>query len=238
MTAAASDEAYTQARIRLVGWLRRQRVANDRVLQAIGRVPRHLFVPEPYRDAAYEDRALPLGRAQTISQPTVVAMMTNALRLCGDERVLEVGAGSGYQAAVLAELAKEVFTLERLTDLAAEAAKRLHDLGYTTVTVVVGDGSGGWPDAAPYDAILVTAATPKVFPAWFEQLREGGCLVAPVGSRASQQLMRYTKFGDRPRAEDLGPCVFVPLIAEGAFPPTTPPHPLGDSVRPPNAPHT
>ncbi len=232
MTAAAEAD-FTQARLQLVGWLRRQRIADERVLQAIGRVPRHLFVPEPYRDAAYEDRALPLGRAQTISQPTVVAMMTNALKLRGDERVLEVGAGSGYQAAVLAELARSVVTLERLTDLAAEAAKRLHDLGYATVTVVVGDGSAGWPAAAPYDAIVVTAATPKVFPAWLEQLREGGRLVAPIGARASQQLMRYTKFGDRTRAEDLGPCVFVPLIAQGAFPPATPAPPLGDSAGPP-----
>ena len=160
-------------------------------------------------------------------------MMTAALRLRGEERVLEVGTGSGYQVAVLAELAREVYTLERLPQLARAAEERLRALGYDRVQVVVGDGSLGWPAAAPYDAIVVTAATPRVFPAWLEQLRDGGRLVVPVGQRVSQELKRFTKHGNETREENLGPCVFVPLIAEEEFPPPGPSDPRANNARRP-----
>ncbi|HEU5314961.1 MAG TPA: protein-L-isoaspartate(D-aspartate) O-methyltransferase, partial [Chloroflexota bacterium] len=163
--------------------LRREGAAGEEVLRALASVPREVFVPEELRHRAFEDEALPIGSAQTISQPTVVAHMTEALALTGEHRVLEVGTGSGYQAAVLAELAKEVVTIERHAALADRARRMLAYLGYDNVRVVVGDGTRGWPEAAPYDRIIATAASPVVPPSLIDQLAAGGRLVMPVGGR-------------------------------------------------------
>lgn len=189
-------------------------IKDPRVLDALRRVPRHLFMPEPMRSSAYDDAALPIGEGQTISQPYMVAIMTELLELKGEETVLEIGTGSGYQAAVLAELAKEVYTIERLPDLAAQAAKRLADLGYATVTVVTGDGTKGLEEQASFDRILITAATPEIPGSIVQQLKEGGIIVAPVGERFSQVLIKGRKRKGVLAEESGTPCVFVPLIGE------------------------
>jgi chemotaxis protein methyltransferase CheR len=186
-------------------------VRTERVKDALNRVPRHLFLgPTEQLEAAYENRPLPIGYDQTISQPAVVALMTEALELSGSERVLEVGTGSGYQAAVLSVLAREVFSIELVPELAKSSAERLANLGYANVQVRQGDGYRGWPEEAPFDRIIVTAAAPSVPAAWFEQLAEGGILVAPVGVEWGQHLLRYRKRGGRTSKEDLGWVVFVP----------------------------
>ena len=187
-------------------------IRDPRVLAALRKVPRHRFVPADEAASAYQDRPLPIGLGQTISQPYMVALMTVALRLTGDENVLEVGAGSGYQAALLAELARQVTTVERHVPLAERARQALADQGYTNVTVVVGDGTLGWPAAAPYDAIIVTAGAPHIPPALPDQLAEGGRLVIPMGGGGFQNLLRITRHDTRCDQEDLGGCVFVPLI--------------------------
>ncbi len=192
-------------------------IVDARVLGAMRRVPRDAFVPESARHDAYADRALPIGSGQTISQPFMVAAMTEALRLTGSERVLEVGTGSGYQAAVLAEIAREVVTIERVPLLAESARARLAALGYTNVDVVVGDGTLGWPAAAPYDAMLVAAGAPRAPATLTAQLApEGGRLVIPIGPREQQWLTAITRDGDRlVETRSIG-CVFVPLVgAEG-----------------------
>jgi protein-L-isoaspartate(D-aspartate) O-methyltransferase len=187
-------------------------VGDPRVLAALGAVSREAFVPAAERRHAYENRPLPIGRGQTISQPTVVGMMTAALALTGTERVLEIGTGSGYQAAVLARLGREVRTIEIDPELAAAAARRLADLGATNVVVRAGDGFFGWPDAAPFDAILVTAATPRIPGPLLDQLAEGGRLVAPVEQASGEQrLVRVTRRGQRRVRETLGPVIFVPM---------------------------
>jgi protein-L-isoaspartate(D-aspartate) O-methyltransferase len=188
-------------------------VSDARVLDAMTRVPRHLFVPGASLDEAYFDGALPIGHGQTISQPTVVAMMTEALELQGGERVLEVGTGSGYQAAVLSLLAAEVYSVEVVAELADEARARLQRLGYSGVHVRVGNGSGGWPEKAPFDGIIATAAPERIPHALFEQLSEHGILVAPVGpSGGTQSLLRYRRTSRGPSTEDLGLVQFVPMI--------------------------
>jgi protein-L-isoaspartate(D-aspartate) O-methyltransferase len=184
------------------------------VLQAIRKVPRHVFVPSDYSDSAYADRPLPIGHGQTISQPYMVAVMTEALRLEGHERVLEVGTGSGYQAAILAEIVDHVVTLERMPELARSAAETLERLGYVNVEVVVGDGSQGYPPRAPYDGIIVTAGAPDIPRVLVDQLAEGGRLVIPVGNSFQQTLTRVTKSGDDRETERLEGCVFVPLIGK------------------------
>jgi protein-L-isoaspartate(D-aspartate) O-methyltransferase len=189
-------------------------IRDARVLAALRKVPRHRFVPADEADSAYQDRPLPIGLGQTISQPYMVALMTEALRLAGDENVLEVGTGSGYQAALLAELAHQVTTVERHAPLAERARQVLADLGYTNVAVVVGDGTLGWPLTAPFDAIIVTAGAPHVPPALQDQLADGGRLVIPAGSGGFQSLLRITRHGTRFEQEDLGGCVFVPLIGQ------------------------
>ena len=194
-----------------------QGITDPRVLAACLRVPRHLFVPEISQHEAYADHAVPIGGGQTISQPFMVALMTQLLRLQGHERVLEVGTGSGYQLAILAELALEVHSVERLPELASAAAERMERLGSLNARINVGDGWAGWPAAAPYDGIVVTAGAGRIPEALVEQLGEGGRLVMPVGSRESQMLLRAEKYQGRLRTEQITGCVFVPLIGgEGA----------------------
>lgn len=194
--------------------LRRRGIKDPRVLSAMERVPRHRFLADPNDPGAYNDYPLPIGDGQTISQPYMVALMTEALRLNGDERVLEIGTGSGYQAAILVELSREVYSIERFPGLAERARCVLAELGYHGVTVLVGDGSLGHPEKAPYDRIIVTAACPKIADPWVEQLADGGILVAPVGDRWGQNLTRVTKRADKLEHQNLGGCVFVPLVGE------------------------
>jgi len=186
-------------------------VRDARVLEAMGAVPRELFVDPAWADEAYADRALPIGRGQTISQPYTVAFMMAALELTGTERVLEVGAGSGYAAAVLAHLARSVCAVERIAALAEEARLRLVQLGCTNVELAFGDGGEGWPQRAPFDAILVSAATDRVPPALREQLADGGRLVLPLGRAGWQEMTRLTKLGRNWSCESLGAFGFVPL---------------------------
>ncbi len=189
-------------------------IKDVRVLAAMRKVPRHLFMPEEIRYKAYDDMALPIGENQTISQPYMVAIMTELLELQGGERVLEVGTGSGYQAAVLAELCREVYTVERVAVLSDEARKRLDDLGYTNVHAVVGDGTTGLQEEAPFGGIIVTAAAPQVPEPLIRQLREGGIIVAPIGERYSQILIKGRKEKGTLVEEYSTPCVFVPLIGD------------------------
>src|ERR671918_2793875 len=198
--------------------LRRRDIRDDRVLAAMARVPREFFVPPELRDRAYEDAALPIGAGQTISQPYMVAAICQALALRGDERVLDVGTGSGYQAAVLAELADEVHTIERVPELAEEARAALAAAGYDKVDVHVGDGSLGVPERAPYDGIAVAAAAPTVPPALYEQLAEGGRLVVPRGGRGGQELVLVERSPAGPVERRSVSCRFVPLLGEEGFP--------------------
>ena len=194
--------------------LMKRGIRDERVLQAMRDIPRHLFVPARHRPMAYEDMPLPIGHEQTISQPLMVAMMTEALRLHGRERVLEIGTGSGYQAAILSRLAAVIFSIERIVELAAQARATVAILGILNVHVLVGDGSLGLPEHGPYDAIVVTAAAPKVPPALIEQLTLAGRLVIPVGDRHEQTLVRLTATSSGPQIEHLGGCRFVPLIGQ------------------------
>lgn len=189
-------------------------IKDERVLAAMRKVPRHLFVPEYIRHSAYEDMALPIGENQTISQPYMVAIMTELLELQGNEKVLEIGTGSGYQAAILAELSKEVYTIERFSSLAEEARRRLIELGYNNVYVIVGDGTKGLEEKAPFDRIIVTAAAPKIPEPLINQLSENGIIVAPVGERFSQILIKGKKEKGKLIEEYHTPCVFVPLVGE------------------------
>ncbi len=192
--------------------IRARNVRDPRVLEAVRKVPRHLFVEEALRDRAYLDKALPIGEKQTISQPYMVAAMSEALELTGRERVLEVGTGSGYQTAILAELAESVFSVERIASFVPLARRRLESLGRYNVLVKVGDGTIGWSEHAPYDAILVTAAAPQLPRPLLEQLRVGGRLVVPMGPEESQTLMRIRRDEEGFHEEALGECRFVKLI--------------------------
>jgi protein-L-isoaspartate(D-aspartate) O-methyltransferase len=192
----------------------RRGLREPRLLAALRKVERHRFVPESCRNHAYEDGPLPIGQGQTISQPYIVALMTNLLQLQGHERVLEVGTGSGYQAAILAELAGEVYTIERHTALSRRAGDLLHEYGYTNVIGLTGDGTLGWPPAAPFQGILVTAAAPRPPQTLLDQLAEGGRLVIPVGGRFSQELEVWERHGNRFEQETILPVVFVPLLGE------------------------
>ncbi len=189
-------------------------IKDKRVLEAMRKVPRHLFVPESIRHDAYEDMALPIGDGQTISQPYMVASMTELLELKGDEKVLEIGTGSGYQAAVLSELSKEVYTIERIPSLAEKAKKILRDLGYNNVYVIVGDGTKGYEEKSPFDRIIITAAAPVIPQPLKDQLKDDGIIVAPVGERFSQILIRLKRQKGAFIEEYHFPCVFVPLIGE------------------------
>jgi protein-L-isoaspartate(D-aspartate) O-methyltransferase len=201
----------------LVEHLRSQGIADERVLAAFAAVPREKFVPPHLRHQAYDDFALEIGEGQTISQPTVVAEITELAMVGGRDRVLEIGAGSGYQAAILAELARFVFTVERIAKLAEAARARLADLGYRNVSIQVMDGTLGWRAQAPYDAIVVSAAAPSVPEALVEQLSDGGRLVIPVGDVGSQQLVRLVRHGNRVRESVHGSVRFVPLIGREGF---------------------
>jgi len=214
MTSVADDAPLAALRSRMVGCqLRGRGIADERVLQAMGRVPRHEFVAEGDRDQAYEDYPLPIGAGQTISQPYMVGLMLEELELTPTDRVLEVGTGSGYATALLAELAAEVVSVERHPSLAARATELLARLGYANLKVIVGDGALGFPPAAPYDAILVSAAAPAVPPALLAQLAEGGRMVIPVGLSDSQQLLLIHMQEGQPHITLREMCRFVPLIS-------------------------
>src|SRR3972149_8746625 len=190
---------------------------NPCVIEAMRSVPRHYFVPEKLRDQAYEDMALPIGKEQTISQPSLVAFMTNILEMGESDKVLEIGTGSGYQAAILGKAARQVITIERIAGLAEKAEKLLKRLGFLNITVICGDGTLGYPQEAPYDAIIVTAAFEKVPPPLLEQLKDGGRLLMPVGGRDLQKLLKITKQGDGFIEKEILPVQFVPLIGEFGY---------------------
>jgi protein-L-isoaspartate(D-aspartate) O-methyltransferase len=207
--------SFTGSRLRMVeAQLRARGVRDERVLAAMERIPRHEFAPEPYRNQAYEDHPLPIGEGQTISQPYIVAVMLEALALSASDRVLEVGTGSGYLTALLAELVAQVFSIERHGVLADTAGHLLRRLGYRNVKVIVGDGGQGFPEAAPYDAIIVSAAAPELPPALVAQLAEGGRMILPVGMEDSQQLHLIRIENGQPRVTLRELCRFVPLVSE------------------------
>ena len=214
MTFSGDTSSYSGLRLRMVeSQLRARGVGDEQVLDAMLRVPRHEFAPERYRDQAYEDHPLPIGEGQTISQPYIVARMLEALGLTPADRVLEVGTGSGYLTALLAELAAQVFSVERHAALADAARELLGRMGYTNVRVIVGDGSQGFAEGAPYDAIIVSAAAPEVPHALIEQLVESGRMIIPVGPTDSQQLQVIHMENGRPRISLRELCRFVPLIS-------------------------
>jgi len=197
--------------------IRARGVSDQRVLKAMEKVPRHLFVDEGLIDQAYNDNPLPIERRQTISQPYIVALMSEAMALTGREKVLEIGTGCGYQTAMLAELAERVFSIERIAVLATGARRVLDALQYYHVAIRVGDGTYGWREESPFDAIMVTAGAPRIPRLLIEQLAVGGRLVVPVGSRNSQALLKLTRMSEDPedlKQEDLGGCRFVDLIGE------------------------
>ncbi|MGZ5310232.1 MAG: protein-L-isoaspartate(D-aspartate) O-methyltransferase [Solirubrobacterales bacterium] len=209
---------YRAARERMVErQLRRRNIHDERVLEAMGAVPREAFVPEDVRVRAYDDGALPIGHRQTISQPWVVAAICQGLSLRGEERVLEIGTGSGYSTAVLARLAREVHGVERIPELAAGARAALASLGVENVEVIVADGSLGLPEAAPFDAIAVHAASPEAPHSLLAQLADGGRLVVPIATDSADMLTRFEREGDELRQETIGPCRFVPLIGAEGF---------------------
>ena len=192
-------------------------IRDKRVLEAMERVPRHLFVDISTITNAYSDMALPIREGQTISQPYMVAVMTELLELKGTEKILEIGTGSGYQAAILAELSHEVYTIERIASLTESARKRFQDLSYTNINSKTGDGTLGWPEEAPFDRIITTAAAPRVPEPLVEQLADNGIMIVPIGNRYSQQLLKIKKIGDNLTTEYHTPCVFVPLIGKHAW---------------------
>jgi len=207
---------FEAARARLVEHLGLE-IGDARVLAAMFRIPRERFVPPQSRHLAYEDMPLPIGLDQTISQPFIIALMTEALEFTGEEKVLEVGTGSGYQAAILAELARLVITTERLPALAETARNVLSELGYTNIEVRLAEETMGWRREAPYDAIMVTAGAPRVPVDLLAQLKVGGRLVVPVGSRYVQELYRITRRRGKNTVQNLGGCRFVPLIGKDAW---------------------
>jgi protein-L-isoaspartate(D-aspartate) O-methyltransferase len=208
-------EYYKTERLRMVeGQLASRDIKDERVLEAFRAVPRHQFVPQESRHLAYANGPLPISQSQTISQPYIVALMTQLLELKGDEVVLEIGTGSGYQAAILARLASEVHTVERHKELAKSATSILSALGYNNVHVHIGDGTLGWPDSAPYDGVIVTAAAPSVPRPLLKQLKDGGRVVIPVGGRGAQFLECWQRKGSDFERDQIAPVAFVPLIGE------------------------
>jgi len=213
--AAPPPDNMTVARRRMVEeQLRSRGIKDQRVLSAMAKVPRHLFVPPGLEGQAYSDRALPIDEGQTISQPYMVAIMTESLELGGGEKVLDVGTGSGYQTAILAELAGRVFSIERIAKLAEKAKRTLDSLGYKNVVVTVGDGTLGWKQFAPYDRIIVGAGSPAIPAPLVEQLADGGILVVPVGDSVTQQLKIVKKRGGSTTVSTSCACTFVPLVGK------------------------
>jgi protein-L-isoaspartate(D-aspartate) O-methyltransferase len=192
-------------------------IKDRRVLEAMSRIPREKFVPAEYRDQAYEDKPLPIGWEQTISQPFIIALMTEALELAGDEKVLELGTGSGYQTAILAEIARQVISVERVPALAESARQVLDELGYKNIEIHPAEETLGWNKGAPYDVIMVTAGAPAIPDELMNQLATGGRMVIPVGSRHIQELCKVTKRRDRNIVKNLGGCRFVSLIGKNAW---------------------
>ena len=212
-------QSYAGQRRKMVEEQLVERGINDlRLLEVVSRVPRHLFVQESLQHRAYGDTPLPIGENQTISQPYIVGAMTEALDLKGEERVLEIGTGSGYQTAIIAELCSQVFTIERLNNLSRKAQNVLESLNYMSIVFKMFDGTYGWPDQAPFDAILITASAPEIPGSLVKQLGDGGRLVAPIGEADKQKLVVLTKNGDRVSRRDLGDCKFVPLIGKYGWP--------------------
>lgn len=200
---------------RLIKKLREKAITDERVLDAFRKVPRHLFIDNMLYAQAYDDNALPIGNGQTISQPYVVALMTQLLRLTGDEKILEIGTGSGFQAAVLAQFSRRVYTIERNRELGDASRKRLRDMGYENIVFKIGDGSRGWTQHAPFDRIIVTAGAPVLPPSLLEQLAEGGIMVVPAGNKFHQDLEVYEKIpGGGLKKASAGGVVFVPLIGD------------------------
>jgi protein-L-isoaspartate(D-aspartate) O-methyltransferase len=219
MSPGIQADQFASARELMVNaQLRARGVSDQRVLTAMARVPRHEFIAQEYRDQAYEDHPVPIGEGQTLSQPYIVAAMLEALSLNGSEKVLEIGTGSGYQTALLAELAREVYSVERHASLAHSAENILQRQGYQNVRVLVGDGSQGLPNWAPFDAIIVSAAAPRIPPALFEQLHEGGRMIVPVGPAYAQELQRVRKQDGRAIVENMEGCRFVPLVGGQGYP--------------------
>ncbi|HEY6284322.1 MAG TPA: protein-L-isoaspartate(D-aspartate) O-methyltransferase [Ktedonobacteraceae bacterium] len=201
----------------LIESLRKNGITDKRVLGAVADTPREMFLHETQCNMAYEDRALTIGMGQTISQPLIVATMTQALQLDGNERILEIGTGSGYQTAILARLAGYVYSIERIQQLAYLALKRLEKLGCSNISVLVGDGSLGWPDQAPYDRIVVTAAAPEVSEHLYRQLELWGKMVIPVGGQERQELFVIHRAPWGPEKRSLGGCIFVPLVGAAGW---------------------
>ena len=216
MNATAITDEMTMQRLRMAERLRdHYSISDERVLEVMARLPRHLFVPEAIKSQAYNDNALPIYGGQTISQPFIVARMTELLELNGQEKVLEIGSGSGYQTAVLASLARKVFAIERLANLADEANRRLQTLGIRNVSLKSADGTFGWDTYMPFDVILVAAGGPEIPEPLVAQLKIGGKLVIPIGDdQRSQILVRVTRTESGYSQENFGPCAFVPLIGE------------------------
>lgn len=218
LSAGSASEAqdFNRVRARMVKeQIISRGIKDPRVIKAMETVPRHLFVPQAYRSAAYGDYPVSIGEGQTISQPYIVAFMTEALELSGEDRVLEIGTGSGYQAAILAGLANEVYTIEIVEALGRRAEKLLKELGYKNVHVMIGDGHKGWPDMAPFDAIVVTCAAEDIPQALVSQLKDGGHMILPVGRRDGvQQLVKVTKTDDTVQRRDVMDVRFVPMVKE------------------------
>ena len=210
------NDEFKMSRERMVKKLQEHyHIRDERVLAAMFRVPRHFFVPEALKAQAYKDNALPISSNQTISQPFIVAKMTELLEITPQSKILEIGAGSGYQTAILALLAREVFAIERIPQLAQQAQERIKKLGFENVTLNCADGTNGWEVYAPYDGILVAAGSPDVPEPLVQQLKIGGRFVIPIGKdQKSQHLIRITRTGENFKTEDFGACAFVPLIGE------------------------
>lgn len=212
-----SDRTHA-ARIAMVELqLRGRGIRDERVLEAMTKVPRHFFVAPSFADRAYDDQPLPIGESQTVSQPYIVAAMLESLSLKPSDKVLEIGTGSGYQTALLAELVAEVFSIERHASLTQAAQQVLERLGYQNVQLRTGDGSLGWPDAAPFDGIIISAAAPQIPPSLMAQLKDGGRMIAPVGTPEVQDLRLVCRLGDEIRSVRLDGCRFVPLVGKEGF---------------------
>ena len=218
MAADLQPDPFLDLRLKMVAvQLRRRGIYDERVLRAMERVPRHEFVAPQFWNRAYDDDPVPIGEAQTVSQPYIVAYMLQALAIAPMHRVLEIGTGTGYQAVLLSDLAREIITIERHASLADAARNNIERLGRSNITVILSDGTVGWPAAAPYDHIIVAAAAPQVPPPLFDQLAEGGRIIVPVGSTDIQELMLVEKIKGQPISTRMEGCRFVPLIGAEGF---------------------